>query len=233
MPSRKSVSSRTKKSAATTKALESHLLFFPLVMLSLILWYLYRALFAFPVWFDESLGKAVFFGLPVWLYISVMGRGLIEKTFAPAKLQRGLLLGLAVGGVFGFVTALLALIKSGGSLQAVPLFISNKFWYEFGLAIFTGFWETLFFFSFIGSVILQKYAKAGLFKQLMLMTAIFVVFHAPNAFLRFNPASALAMLFLLVLFSLGQGLLFVGRRNGYALVLSHAIWGMALLVYGW
>jgi len=201
--------------------------------MTLVFWFLYRRLFVFPVWFDESIGKAVFFGLPVWLYIVTTRSKSIAKSFSLDKMQSGLFLGLAVGGMFGFVTAIMSIIQRGGLVEATPLFASNQFWYEFVLAIFTGFWETLFFFSFVMTVVLEKYRKSSLLRQLLLISGIFIIFHVPNAFLRFSPWAAIAQLFILSLFALGQALLFYGRRNAYALVLSQAIWGMVLLVYGW
>ena len=205
--------------------------FFPLVILTLILWFLYRSLFSFPVWFDETIGKAIFFGLPVWLYLSVNDSKAVLASFSPKKLRIGLLLGVTIGGVFGFVFSLMSIIQSGGIVQAVPLFESNLFWYEFALAIFTAFWETLLFYSFIMTIIQEKYAHWSMFKQIWLTAIIFLIFHMPNTFLRYEPALVLPQLFILLLFAIGQGFLFYSKKNSYALVLSHAIWGMVLLVH--
>ncbi len=205
--------------------------FFPLVILTLILWFLYRSLFSFPVWFDETVGKAIFFGLPVWLYLSINESKSVIKTFAPEKLKTGLLLGITIGGVFGFVFSLMSIIQSGGVVQSVALFESNLFWYEFALAIFTAFWETLLFYSFIMTVIQEKFVKWSMFKQIWLTALIFLIFHIPNAFLRYEPSLVLPQLFTLLLFAVGQGFLFYSKKNSYALVLSHAIWGMVLLVH--
>lgn len=205
--------------------------FFPLVILTLILWFLYRGLFNFPVWFDETIGKALFFGLPVWLYLSVSSDKSVLKTFSPEKIKSGLLLGLAVGGVFGFVFSLLSILQSGGVVQAVNLFESSRFWYEFTLAIFTGFWETLLFFSFVMTLIREKFPKWSILKHIVVTAFIFLLFHIPNAFLRYDLSLVAPQLFTLLLFAIGQGFLFYSRKNAYALVLSHAIWGMVLLVH--
>ncbi len=205
--------------------------FFPLVFLTLVLWFLYRGLFSFPVWFDETVGKALFFGLPVWLYLSVSDGKSILATFSPRKLKSGLLLGITVGGVFGFVFSLLSVIQSGGVVQAVELFDSSKFWYEFALAIFTGFWETLLFFSFIMTLIKEKFPDWSIAKHVLLTAFIFLVFHIPNTLLRYDATLVAPQLFTLLLFAIGQGFLFYSRKNAYALVLSHAIWGMVLLVH--
>ncbi len=229
------VKKRTKTSSKTIGQ-ESHIVFYPLVFLTLFLWVLYRRLFTFPVWFDETLGKALFFGFPVWLYINMVGAKKILETMSLRKFQSGVLLGLAVGGVFGFATSILTLFTRDVGVQPVALFSSGQFWNEFVLALFTGFWETLLFFTFILTVIQEKYDKWAVSNQALLASAIFLIFHLPNIYVRFSHISIQAMVFqaiLLFLFALGQSFLFIGRRNTYALILSHAIWGMVLLVHTW
>lgn len=205
--------------------------FFPLLLLTLVLWFLYRSLFSFPVWFDETVGKAIFFGLPVWLYMSVGEGKSVLETFSFSKLKTGLLLGITVGGVFGFVFSLLSVIQSGGVVQAVDLFDSSLFWYEFALAIFTAFWETLLFYSFVMTILRQKFENWSVIKHVLLTAVIFLIFHIPNTLLRYDVSLVLPQLFTLLLFAVGQGFLFYSKKNAYALVLSHAIWGMVLLVH--
>lgn len=205
--------------------------FFPLILLTLILWFLYRSLFSFPVWFDETIGKAIFFGLPVWLYLSIGEGKSVLETFSFSKLKTGLLLGITVGGVFGFVFSLLSVIQSGGVVQAVNLFESSLFWYEFALAIFTAFWETLLFYSFIMTILKEKFQNWSAVQQVLLTAVIFLIFHIPNTLLRYDMVLVLPQLFTLLLFAIGQGFLFYSKKNAYALVLSHAIWGMVLLVH--
>jgi hypothetical protein len=216
-------------------AKQSHVVFYPLLCLTLILWILYRSLFTFPVWFDEIIGKALFFGLPVWLYITVAGSKKITETLSMRKLQPGVLLGLAMGGIFGFITTLLALLAKDSQIEAVALFNSSRFWGEFILALFTAFWETLLFFSFALTVIQEKYENWSESSQALLTAGIFLIFHIPNIIIRFHGSVETMVLqaLLLFLFALGQSFVFIGRRNTYALILSHAIWGMVLLVHSW
>lgn len=226
---------RTNTSSSTIGQ-ESHIVFYPIVVLTLLLWVLYRNLFTFPVIFDETIGKALFFGFPVWLYLNIAGSKKILETMSLHKFQRGILLGIAVGGIFGFATSLLSLITRDVTVQSVALFSSGQFWGEFILALFTAFWETLLFFTFILTVIQEKYPKWAVSNHALLAALIFLIFHLPNIYLRFSEISLQAMVFqaiLLFLFALGQSFLFIGRRNTYALILSHAIWGMVLLVHTW
>ncbi len=223
---------KKKTTYTPTNLLKDHIIFFPLLLLTLVLWVLYRSLFVFPVWFDESFGKGLFFGLPVWFYVVITQSEAIKDTFAFYKMQSGLLLGLAVGGIFGFTTIIMSLLQTGATPEAVALFSAPHFWQEFFLALLTAFWETLLFFSFVMVVIQQKYAKLSLTMQLIMVVVIFMLFHLPNIVLRFEGAAIFYQVFLLSLFALGQSLLFASRRNFYALVISHAIWGMVLLVHG-
>lgn len=225
--------SKKKKKTTPPNRPDATVVFYPLLLLTLILWILYRSLFYFPVWFDEIIGKALFFGFPVWLYITISGSSHIADSFSLAKFRPGILLGLAVGGMFGFTTSVIALLQNGAVVEPVWLFSSNIFWKEFLLAIFTSFWETLLFFAFAMTVIMDKYPKWSMSSQAVFAAFIFMIFHIPNAFIRFEPTIAVWQILILFLFALGQGFLFVTRRNGYALVLSQAIWGMVLLTHSW
>lgn len=226
-------SSPSTKSTSPTRSILSHRsIFWSLLILSLVLWVAYRALFSFPVWFDETIGKALFFGLPVWIYVIATNFKQVGQSFGSDRLEKGLLLGLAIGGVYGFVTATLSLLQSGSTVAAASLFASQAFWYEFGLAIFTGFWETLFFFSWIGSAIFALYKHWTLLSQVIVISSLFLIFHLPNIILRFSGAGEWGVVLMLLMFALGQTLLFFEYKNSYALILSQAIWGMVLLVYG-
>lgn len=222
-----------KSSRKSTPKSHALIVFYPILVLTLLLWMIYRTVFHFPVWFDEIFGKALFFGFPVWLYITVSGFKVIADSFAPYKLQRGLLLGIAAGGIFGFTASLITLAQTGGEINQVWLLSSNRFWQEFALALFTAFWETLLFFSFVMTVIQEKYPRWSAVKQVLLTAGIFIIFYVPNIFMRFDPVTAVGQLVILFLFAVGQGYLFYSKHNAYALVLSHAIWGMVLLTHSW
>lgn len=219
-----------KKQPKSKKQLNSHVAFIPFVLVTLLIWVLYRSLFHFPVWFDEIIGKAVFFGLPVWVYVNATKAKSVIDTFAFDRIKPGLLRGIAIGGIFGFTAALLAALKSGG-VVSVAVFNSEYFWWEFMLALFTAFWETLFFFSWIMVVVQEKWAKWSLLRQVVVVATLFLLFHLPNILLRFSAEAVLYQIFLLFLFAVGQALVFSNWKNGYALILSHAIWGMVLLIH--
>lgn len=232
MPSAKAKPrSKKKLPLVLKKSTGATLLFWPIVALTLILWVLYRTLYDFPVWFDETLGKAIFFGLPVWFFVTMTNATEVVEAFAVSKLKRGLLQGIAFGGLFGFVATIASLVRSGSDVQAVQLFNSNAFWWEFFLALMTGFWETLFFFAFVMTLIQQTKHKWSLINQVLLTSLVFIVFHIPNLLLLFTGTYAIGYIFLIWAFSVGQAFIYARHQNAYALVVGHAIWGMVLLVH--
>ena len=213
------------------KANTRHAVFLPLLLLTFLLWMFYRSVFNFSVLFDETIGKAVFFALPVLLYVSLSGNKKILQSFAFTRLPQGLLLGVAIGGLLGFVGALLASLMHGGTVVNLPYYLATWFWWEFFLAIMTGFFETLFFYSFVMTVTLEKFKSWSLFRQVNLVASIFLLFHLPNIFLRFEIGSALWQVLLLYAFAYAQALLFYKRQNAYLLLMTQAIWGMVLLIH--
>lgn len=234
---KKTASSRRKSSARSRtrkKTSQTHnpALFWMIVGFTLVMWILYRSLFEFPVWFDETIGKALFFGVPVWLFVVIAQAREVIDPWVPQRFNVGSLRGLAYGGVIGFIGSITVLLTRQVTIQAAPLFSTGTFWYEFFFALMTGFWETVFFFAFTQTMIAILYPKWRLGRKIALTAMIFLLFHIPNAFLRFDVMTALYQIPLLLLFALGQALIFTRERNGYTLALTHAIWGMVLLVHG-
>lgn len=209
----------------------NHKALWPIIILVGVLWFVYRALFNFGVFFDETIGKAIFFGFPVWLYLSVSNFREIVDSMDFKKMHKGMLLGIAYGGIYGFAAAITAFAMNKSGVQAADLFMSSEFWWEFFLALLTAFWETLFFFSFVMLALQDKMKKWSFLKLILVTAFIFAIFHTPNAILRFDISMVLAQVILMFVFGLGQALLFVKEKNAYALMLSHAIWGMVLLVH--
>jgi hypothetical protein len=226
------------KSAPSAQGTGSHVAFFPLLVLVFLVWLVYRQMLPFPPAFDETIGKAVFFGLPVWIYFSVTRSKSMMETFSIGKFQPGLLLGLAVGGVYGFAATLLSFALQKPLIVAAPLFATTRFWGEFFIAIMNGLWESLLFYTWIMVVIQEKYRKWSLFNQIVLTALIFLVFHLPNLFLTLHnspgmlvPAVIFSQMSLLFCFGLGQAMFFARTRNLYAMMLSSAIWQMVFLIH--
>jgi len=221
-------SSKTKASSLTQEST----IFMALLFLSLILWFLYRGIFNFSVVFDETIGKAIFFGLPIWIYISATSDKAIGESMAANKMTSGLLRGLAYGGLFGFAAILLVSLTQGSSMVAAPLFMANNFWGKFLLALLTAFWESLFFYSFIQTTIRKQFKQAlSNWQQVLIVSLIFLLFHMSNIVLRFSDTAIMMQIILLYLFGLGQAIIFAREKNVYTLILTHTLWGMVLLIH--
>lgn len=208
------------------------IVFIPILILTFVLWMFYRLVLDFPIWFDETIGKAVFFGLPVWLYITITQDRAITETFSWKKFEPGILLGLAFGGLYGFATSLFIVWSGGGGVQPAMLFVSPAFWNEFLLALCTGFWETILFFSLIQTVVRHRFSRWSMTQVVVLTASIFVLFHIPNMFLRADAVAVVSQLLLITLFGIGQSLLFYQLKNSYVLILSQAFWGLVLMTHG-
>lgn len=192
-----------------------------------LLWY--RVIFYFPVWFDEVLAKAFLFGLPVLIYTFVTRQSMTLFGLDPKRFWLGAYVGLSLGGSFGFLAMLASALKRGHIL--IPyLFFSTDFWWTFMLALATAWWESLFFYGFILSILLRIY-KNNEWEAALAATGLFLIFHAPVLILRGGVQGALLPLILLGTFAFGQAVMYLRYKSLVSMVVSHAFWGMALLVY--
>lgn len=196
-----------------------------------IVWALYRSLFVFPDWFDEIFAKGVVFGLPSLLYARNALRGREKLGLSPDRFWCGMYMGLLVGGIYGFVGAFRSL-SSGTHVEPGMLFASSQFWYTFFLAMMTGWWESVFFFGYIMNALKDEYKLPEVF-AVVVACIVFVAFHAPLRFMLEGFGSiAVAQLTLLGIFAAGQAILFLRTKSLYSIVISHALWGMVLMIYG-
>lgn len=225
-PTKRSSRNKVKKDSSPVQSS----VVWPLIIVSFILWLVYRSLIYLPVWFDESIGKAIFFGGATWLYITVANHAKAMEGLSISKFWPGLYLGLAIGGLYGFVANLVSLLVTQSTVLVAPLFMTPQFWGEFLLALLTGFWESLFFFGFILTALDQKYQRWAPLAVITLTAVIFTVFHVPASLINFDGVNVISLLVLWFAFGLGQGLVYWKWRNLYTLTLTHALWGMVLLI---
>lgn len=205
---------------------------FGFLILSLfMIWAAYRWLIIMPIWFDELVAKAIVFGLPV-VWLAARSRFMAKEIgLGPHQLMPGLFLGLAVGGLYGFVGLLLQ-ISGGLQLVEMPLFVTDEFWMVAGLGLATAWWESLFFYGLPVNYIRQVMPWFSETLLGVVVVAIFILFHIPLrvAVAAWSPAALLQILVLGV-FATGQFLLYRQTGNLYAIVLSHLFWGLTLELY--
>lgn len=212
----------------TNRTHSIELLFSQLIAGSFILLLLYRLVFHLPVWVDEVIVKAFIFGAPVWIFATVSRWKSEEFGLYPRAFWSGAFSGLAIGGMFGFL-ALLSSALRRGAVFIPSIFSSDRFWVEFSLAFATAWWESLFFYGLILSFLHKTYRNEWI--ATVVTTLLFILFHAPLLLLRLGVANTIVPLFLLSLFSFGQAIVFLRTKSIATCVVSHAFWGMALLVY--
>src|SRR5260221_9955755 len=102
-------------------------LFWFLVLLSFASLVWYRSVFHFPVWFDEIFAKAILFGLPFLIYAILTRQSVTLFGLSSRRFWTGAYVGLALGGVFGFVAMFASAIKHGGHVLIPYLFSSSVF----------------------------------------------------------------------------------------------------------
>jgi hypothetical protein len=198
----------------------------------LLLWVAYRAVVHAPVWFDEGVAKAIVFGLPV-AWLASRSRFIANEIGLDVnKVWPGLFLGLAIGGLYGFVGIFAQVVVGGRSVVAAPFYATGQFWEMGALALLTAWWESLFF---IGLPVQYLRSQVPWLSESIMAAAIaviFLLFHAP---LRLLVAGVgwpfVVQMGVLTLFVLGQFIIYIRTKNMYAIVLSHAIWGLVIELY--
>ena len=199
------------------------------VSIVFLIWVCYRAFVQLPEWVDEIFAKAVVFGIPTILYARNHVRsGSHQIGLEKIRFWPGLYIGLMVGGLYGFVGVLRSILHAD-EIMPVMLFSSSIFWRTFFLAIMTAWWESLFFFGYVLNALIDKVKYE--IPAVAIATGVFLLFHLPLRLIIGGPG-LLSALFLLTLFAIGQSILYLRTRSLYSIAISHAIWGMVLLLYG-
>lgn len=218
--------------AAFRNTFRSLYTFFFLEMSLLIVWVAYRAFVKEqPLWFDEGVAKAIVFGLPVF-WFSARSRFIAnEMGLNIQQLIPGLYMGLAIGGLYGFV-GILSQVMGGRQVVEANLFASPLFWWYGAMAVLTAWWESLFFFGlpvqYLRSIAswLSEWLIGGF------VVVLFLLFHSPlRLTLSGGSSQFILQMGILAPFAIGQYLVYTRTKNMYALVLSHALWGLVIQVY--
>lgn len=195
-----------------------------------VIWASYRTFFHFPEWVDEVLAKAVVFGGPALLYARGSKRGEDVLGLGNARFWSGMFVGLLVGGFYEFLAVLSVMMRAAPSTQASVL-TSPLFWKIFFLAIFTAWWESLFFFGYVLNALMEKFRHAEI-PAILVSTGVFLLFHLPFRIVTNGINQQLVyQLLVLALFAIGQAIVYLRTKSIYAITLSHALWGLVLFVY--
>lgn len=135
-----------------------------------------------------------------------------------------------IGGLYEFIGVFSYMLR-GTTFMRAYVFESPQFLGAFFLALMTAWWESLFFFGYVLNKTLEMFKKHEL-PAIVLTSVVFVLFHAPIRMLITGLTPQLGSEFLvLFMFAFGQSILFLRTKSIFSVVLSHALWGMVLLIY--
>lgn len=198
----------------------------------LLTWGLYRLLFRFPVWFEESVLKALVFGMPVlWLALRRDGWKFTHLGFTGERLFSSVYLGLGLGVFLGFLGQIGNIIRHGGIELSSFGLTSESLGGFLLLALVTAFWEELLFVGYIlqrlEAVIADEWLRSSL------VAGLFAFLHVPSLLFVQKVTFAQGVVYLVLLFTVGLGnsILMLRTRNLAAPILTHALWGVTVYLF--
>lgn len=194
-------------------------------------WGLYRLLFRLPEWFEETVLKAVVFGLPVMVVVLKYEK----KRWADlGMVTKGLLASLYFGLLFGLWLAVLgnvvAFLRDGGVRFNADMTVA-----AFGdlmlLGLVTAFWEQLLFMGYFLPRIV-KAVRSELY-GVAIVALMFAILHVPVQVAQGVDFSQIIVRFIL-LYSLGfgNGVLYLRLKNLVAPIFAHLAWGSVIYLFG-
>jgi len=196
-----------------------------------IVWGLYRLLFRMPEWFEETVLKAMVFGVPVFVAVirvekkTLTDLGMVTKGLL-AALYFGLLFGLWLA-VFGNIVAFL---RDGG-VSFNPDVSVLKFGNLMMLGLVTAFWEQLLFVGYFLPRVVKDLGSELL--GLLIVAFMFAVLHMPIQVAQGVDLGQMTIRFIL-LYSLafGNGVLYLRLKNLAAPIFAHVAWGSVIYLFG-
>ncbi|MFC1751276.1 type II CAAX prenyl endopeptidase Rce1 family protein, partial [Pseudomonadota bacterium] len=177
-----------------------------------VVWGLYRLLFRLPEWFEETVLKALVFGMPVMLVVYKLEK---KDWSQLGMVTRGLLSSLYFGLLFGLWLAVLgnimAFLRDGG-VRFNPDMTVAAFGDLMLLGLVTAFWEQLLFMGYFLPRVVKDIGSelAGV----ALVALMFALLHVPIQVAQGVELPQIIIRFIL-LYSLGfgNGVLYLRLKN--------------------
>ncbi len=199
----------------------------------LIVWGFYRILFRLPTEVEEFFLKPLVFLLPVAMRIRTDGKNWSERLASVGitwkNLFAGLAFGLSLGVFYLFVGRMGQFFRFGGAspygaVPEQPLTVVL-------LAIATAFSEELVFVGYLLPRLEHLWKNE--WKSATLVALMFGAIHIPILVFSYQFSLPLVIGQFLLTFVLGFGncVLMLRLKNIAAPILSHALWGMAVLLF--
>ena len=211
-----------------------------LYTLILVVWGFYRLLFRFPVWVEELFLKPLVFIVPVvYRLLQMKGKSWEERLESVGIVKENWFLGLAFGlalGVFYLFVGRVGLVLRGGGIVGPPAgglgAVPQQPIAVLGLALATALSEELVFIGYI-LLRLNEFWKHE-WRSVLLTALMFGFIHLPILVFgyRLPMGTVLTQFVLVFLLGVGNGVVMLRVRNLLAPVISHTLWGMAVLLFG-
>ena len=208
---------------------------FKLYVYLLIVWGFYRVLFRFPVEIEELVLKPIVFVLPVLYLVSKEKKAWKARLSSLGILWKNsfsaLAFGLSLGVFYLFVGRLGQFFRFGtlasnpyGTPLEQPMLVVI-------LAFATAISEELVFMGYLLPR-LQRVWKSE-WRSTTVIAILFALIHVPILVFayRFSGSLVLGQFLLTFVLGFGNGVLMLRLKNLVAPVFSHALWGMAILLF--
>jgi len=204
-------------------------------MVILLVWGFYRLLFRLPEWVEELFLKPVVWLLPVARRVVKEEHESIKARLASVgvttkNLGAAVALGLALGVFYLFVGRIGMMARSGqvsapnlGGMANSPILIIV-------LALATAIAEQLVFMGYILPRLVEVWQHE--WRAAITTAVLFGIVHLPILIFGYQlPLQAVAGQFVLVLLlGLGNSMVMLRVKNVVTPILSHALWGLAVLL---
>lgn len=199
-----------------------------------IFWGFYRVLFRLPIEIEELILKPLVFVVPVLLRIRTDGKTWTERLESIGitwkNLFAGLAFGLSLGVFYLFVGRLGQLFRFGNAGAAYGASIDNPV-NVIVLALATAISEELLFVGYLLPRLVKVWKNE--WWATLVVAAAFGLIHIPILVFSYGLGAGLVIgqwLMLLVL-GFGNAVLMLRIKNLAAPVLSHTLWGIAVLLF--
>lgn len=196
-----------------------------------LVWGLYRLVFRMPEWVEEVFLKMVIFGFPVlWVTLVKQKKGLESLGMTTKGLVSSLYLGVLLG-LWWVVVGKITLFISSGGLVFNPSVDVRMFGSLMLLSLFTAFWEELLFMGFLLPHFIAD-TKSEFF-SLIMVGVMFALLHLPIQLATgVEFGQIVTRMILLLMMSVGNGVLYLRFKNLAAPVFSHLVWGSVIYLFG-
>jgi membrane protease YdiL (CAAX protease family) len=198
----------------------------------LIVWGCYRLIFKLPDEVEEIALKPVLWLIPTfWLVYITERRNLASIGWSFKNLFPSLYWGIGLGMVFAVEGILFNYIKYGQiNFLAYPGTVTAFLW-SIILSLITAISEETVFRGYILSRLSEALASENV--ALVLSAVLFSLIHIPMAVftLHYPLMQLVTYLFLIFIFGLGSGWLFLRTRTVAASIITHSLWGWAVYLF--